>query len=291
MNSGRTVVVENGSRRSAAATVARGARQTLGAAVTVVGSVGCVAGRLLDRTGTGLDPAPGPPPRDPRKPLAPPAPMGLLDAVRPVVRAVCSRSRRSWTNEERAHLELRVLDPAELADLAARLEAALAALDAVHWVEVNGYLGRVVVAFDAEALTVADLVAVVETVEAAGGYAERPFPSEIGTHPGDVEPLLREAAKVGADIVSLAVAFPLRFLKPMTGPVRPLAAPAVAVINGVPTIPGAIEARFPSPVTHVTLAVVNTLVQGIGMGPLAPLTELAHPLQGLVELQAQAGAG
>src|SRR2546430_1951830 len=140
------------------------------------------ARRRRNAPGPEAPPDPRPTPPDPRKPLAPPAPMGLLDAVRPVVRAVCSRSRRSWTNEERAHLDLRVLAPAKLADPAARLEAALAALDAVHWVEVNGYLGRVVVAFDAEALTVADLVAVVETVEAAGGYAERPFPSEIGTH-------------------------------------------------------------------------------------------------------------
>src|SRR5207247_2003414 len=188
--------------------------------------------------------------------------MGILDVVRPVARAVCSRSRRSWTNEERAHLELRALEPGELAGFAGEVEAALSALDAVHWVEVNGYLGRAVVAFDAGAVTVADLVAALEAVETACGFAARPFPSQLETHPADVEPLLREAAKVGADVVSLAVAFPLRFLKPVTGGVRTLAAPAVAVINGVPRIRGAIEARVPSPVTDVSLAVVNTLVQG-----------------------------
>lgn len=211
--------------------------------------------------------------------------MGLLDAVRPVFRAVAGRSRRSWTNQERAHLELRALDPAEMASFADELEAALSSLHAVEWVDVNGYLGRVVVAFDAAEITVADLVIEVEAVEEQCGFADRPFPSELETHPADVEPLLREAAKVGADVVSLAVAFPLRFLKPVTGGVRALAAPAVAVVNGVPRIRGVIEARFPSPVTDVTLAVVNTLVQGIGMGPLAPMTELAHHLQILLELQ------
>ena len=55
MNSGRTIEVENGNRRSPAGVVIRGARQTLGGAVTVVGSVGCVAGRLLDGAGTVLD--------------------------------------------------------------------------------------------------------------------------------------------------------------------------------------------------------------------------------------------
>src|SRR5438309_10236846 len=59
MNSGRTVMVENGTRTSPVRTVARGARQTLGAAVTVVGSVGCVAGKLLDGTGMVLDTAAG----------------------------------------------------------------------------------------------------------------------------------------------------------------------------------------------------------------------------------------
>lgn len=55
MNSGRTADVEQGVRRSPAAAVARGARQTVGGAVTVVGSVGCVAGKLLDGTGTVVD--------------------------------------------------------------------------------------------------------------------------------------------------------------------------------------------------------------------------------------------
>jgi hypothetical protein len=55
MNSGRTVVVQNGNRRSPAGVVIRGARQTLGGAVTVVGSVGTVAGRLIDGAGTVLD--------------------------------------------------------------------------------------------------------------------------------------------------------------------------------------------------------------------------------------------
>ena len=52
MNSGRTISVEKGARRSPAETVTRGARQTLGGAVTVVGSVGCVAGKLVDGAGT-----------------------------------------------------------------------------------------------------------------------------------------------------------------------------------------------------------------------------------------------
>lgn len=55
MNSGRTITVDKGFQRSPAGVVARGARQTLGGAVTVVGSVGCVAGQLLDGAGTVLD--------------------------------------------------------------------------------------------------------------------------------------------------------------------------------------------------------------------------------------------
>ena len=55
MNSGRTIVVQNGNRRSPASVVIRGARQTLGGVVTVVGSVGTVAGRLIDGAGTVLD--------------------------------------------------------------------------------------------------------------------------------------------------------------------------------------------------------------------------------------------
>ncbi|HYH51807.1 MAG TPA: hypothetical protein VEG38_19865, partial [Acidimicrobiia bacterium] len=212
--------------------------------------------------------------------------MGLLNVFSPVVRAVCTRSRRAWNNTERAHLELRALSPDELAKLAGELEAELTAYPAVEWVEVNGYLGRIVIAYDAEQLDVSDLVAAVEAAEARCGISDRPFPSDLEPHPGDVEPLLREAAKVGADVVSLAVAFPLRFLVPMTTGIRTVAGSAMAVINGVPRIRGTIEHRFPNPVTDVSLAVVNTLVQGIGSGPLGPMTELTFHLTTLLELRA-----
>ncbi len=212
--------------------------------------------------------------------------MALFDSVTRVVRAVGVRSRRAWTNLERAHLELRALEPEELSRFAAEVEAALIALEAVQWVEVNGYLGRIVVAFDGDALAVSDLVAVVETVEAACGFEVRPFPAQLETHPGDIEPLLREAAKLGADAVSLAVAVPLRFLSPLTGGARTVAGSAMAVINGVPKVRGTIEERLPSPLTDVSLAVVNSLVQGIGSGPLAPMTELTHHLSVLLELRA-----
>lgn len=213
--------------------------------------------------------------------------MGLTDVLRPVARAVCSRSRRSWTNVERAHLELRALDPGELKDFAARLEVALTSLDAVQWVDVIADLHRMVVAFDADAVSLAEIVATVEAVERDCGFADRPFGSDGDAHPADIEPLLREAAKLGADVVSLAVAFPLRFIAPLTGGFRTVAGSAVAVINGVPKVRGAIETRLPSPVTDVTLTVVNTLVQGVGSGPLVPITELTHHLAMLLELRAQ----
>ena len=216
--------------------------------------------------------------------------MRLLELVRPVVRAVCRRSRRAWTNAERAHLELRCLEPHELTTFAAHVEAALVGLEAVQWVEINGHLGRIVVAFDSDALPLAELVQAVDAAEAALGLDDRPFPSEMETHPGDVEPLLREAAKIGADAVSLAVAFPLRFLVPITGGVRTVAGSAVAVINGVPRIRGAIERQFPGPMTDVSLAVVNTLVQGIGSGPLVPLTELTHHLTVFFEMRSYRNA-
>lgn len=215
--------------------------------------------------------------------------MGFVDRVRPVARAVSSRSRRSWTNTERAHLELRALDPGELADFTARLEPALASLDAVQWVDVIGDLNRIVVSFDSGALSLSEIVATVEAVERACGFAGRPFPGEAA-HPADVEPMLREAAKLGGDVVSLAVALPLRVLAPLTGGVRTVAGSAMAVISGVPKVRSVIETRLPGPVTDVTLAVVNTLVQGVGSGPLVPVTELTHHLSMLLELRAHRGA-
>ena len=207
--------------------------------------------------------------------------------LRPLAGAFSKRSRRVWTCEERAHLELRQLDPTELSAFAARMEEALGTHEAVHWVDVNADLGRVVVAFDQTALAVDELVAMVEDLEQERGLDQRPLCGSGFPYPGDVEPVLREAIKLGADAVSLALSFPLRMAIAIPPPVRAVAGSVAAVINGVPRVRGFIESRFDSPVTDVVLATLNTVVQGVGSGPLAPLTELTYHLTSFTELRAE----
>src|SRR5438093_6224704 len=128
--------------------------------------------------------------------------------------------------------------------------------------DVVAALGRVVVAFDANAVAVEDLIDTLEELEEAFGVDDRPFPGQGLPHPGDVESIFREAVKVGADALSLALSLPLKMVAPVPGTVRTVAGSFVAVVNGVPRVRSLIVSRFESPLTDVALATVNTLVQG-----------------------------
>ena len=210
--------------------------------------------------------------------------MGLFDVLRPIGRSLTGRTRRVWAGEQRAHLEFCALGAGELELFAERVEDVFSACDAVQWVEVNPDLGRVIVAFDRDALPLDDLVAMLEGVEDELALGGRQFHGVRSPHPADFEPVLREAIKLGADAVGLGLSLPFRLAAPIPAGVRTVGGTVAAVVNGVPRVRGLIESRFDSPLTDVALASVNVVVQGIGHGPLAPLTELAYHASSFSEL-------
>jgi len=213
--------------------------------------------------------------------------MGLLDFVRPAAAALTGSRRRVWAGSERAHLELRHLEPGEVDGFAVALEESLLRFDAVQWVEVYQQLARIVVAFDRQRLPVAELVAAVEAVEADLGLEDRPFPSPLLSHPADVEPLVREAAKLGADVIGLAIGVSWRIVLPAPGPVRAVAGSFSAVVNGVPRVRNFLCSRFDWPVTDVALTATTAVAQGLAAGPLGPLADLFHHLSNLGEKAAR----
>nr|BFE55527.1 hypothetical protein GCM10020063_000530 [Dactylosporangium thailandense] len=124
------------------------------------------------------------------------SPPGKGEATR-LVRAVpvpgrARRSRRVWTGNGRAHIEVRGVDRPADESVAQQLRARLERVRGVHWAD--------------------DLVDAVEDVEDAHDLRTEGFPVERPDHPGDIEPLLQQAIALGGDALGLLTDAALRAL-------------------------------------------------------------------------------
>lgn len=170
--------------------------------------------------------------------------------------------------------------------LARRVEAALAALEGVHWAEVNAVLGRVVVAFDDEALGVDDLVGVIEGVERAHEVHGEHF--EGPDNPGDIETLHHSLLALGATVAGFVPAVlgaPLRATRLPGG-----VAAIVSVLESQPRLRRSLEGRVGRPRADVGLALTLAAAQGLAVGPVGLLVDCAHHAGKVLELSARRAA-
>jgi cation-transporting ATPase I len=184
------------------------------------------------------------------------------------------RQRRRWVGHGRAHIEVRGAHLQERERFVAHVEGALAELEGVHWAEVNAVLGRVVVAFDDEQVDVGDLLEVIGGVEEAHGLDQERFPVDHPEHPADVEPLLRQALAIGADVAGLGLGLVGRALR--ANPVSAEMASLVSLVEATPGLRRRLESRFGHAVTDLGLGVGNAIAQGLAQGPFGLVVDITH---------------
>src|ERR1700733_2982579 len=97
------------------------------------------------------------------------------------------RHRRYWVGDGKAHIEVRAARRLGSERFARQLEGALARLQGVNWAHVNAVVGRVVVAFDGEAIDSSALLETIEAVEAAHDVDDVRFEFDRPDFPCDVE--------------------------------------------------------------------------------------------------------
>lgn len=194
------------------------------------------------------------------------------------------RRRRLWVNDGKAHIEVRGAHRPGREMLARHIEQALHAAEGVQWAQVNAITGRVVVAFDPDSSSVDDLVEVIEGVEEAHDVHEERFPHERPEHPGDIEPVRRQAIAVGADVVALGgSAFgQLLRLTPVPAEVGSL----VSLMENEPRVRQFLEQHLGMALTDLGLGVTSAFVQSLTQGPLTLLSDITHRANQLGELQA-----
>ncbi|MFN8041553.1 MAG: cation-translocating P-type ATPase [Acidimicrobiales bacterium] len=207
-----------------------------------------------------------------------PSPGVVLDPVRRVQGwlgdAAGRTSRRSVVVGDRAHVEVRGVDDPDRPEVAGAVKAALERLDAVDWAEVDAVLGRVVIAFDPDAVELDDLVSTVEDVEDAQEVAGERFPHDRPPHPADVEPIQRQVVAVGADVVAFGVA--------IAGQALHLAAiPAeipglISLADSQPRLRRQLEQRLGPPATDVLVSVTAAIAQALGQGPVGLAVDISQ---------------
>jgi cation-transporting ATPase I len=193
--------------------------------------------------------------------------------------------RRAWNGNGRAHVEVRGVHREGRHRLAEAVETELARLQGVNWAEVNAITGRVVVAFDGDAVDLDDLVEVVEAVEEAHDVHTERFPQDRPEHPADAEPLQRNLLALGADLVGLGVAAFGQILRatPFPGEI----AGVVSLADSQPRVRSLLDRTFGHPTTEATLALASAMAQALSGGPLGLVVDAAHRANLVGEVQAR----
>ncbi len=194
--------------------------------------------------------------------------------------------RRVWARRGHAHIEVRGIDEPGCEELCADVERRLSRLRGVRWAQVNAVLGRVVVVFDpASGPTVGDLVGVVEGVEQIHRRTEARFPADRPEHPGDIEPLRRNAIALGADSLALGASFFGRLLQLTPFPTE--VASVITFLDNEPRAKTALERRLGRGTAELGLALANAFAQAISQGPLGLTVDITHRVNVIAELQAR----
>ncbi len=184
------------------------------------------------------------------------------------------RHRRVWARDGRAHIEVRAARRPGLGAFTAEVERALRSLDSVSWAEVNAVTGRVVVVFDPDSTGVDDLVDVVEGVEEAHGLHAERFGHDRPEHPGDAEPIRRNAIALGADVLGLWVSVFGQVLGMSPVPVE--LASVVSLLESEPRIRRFLDAHLGPAASDLGLGLANALGQAVSQGPLGLVVDMAH---------------
>jgi cation-transporting P-type ATPase I len=200
--------------------------------------------------------------------------MVALAGLRAALASPGRHHRRVWVADDRAHIEVRGLFREEAPKVAKAVRERLTALDGVDWAEIDVALGRVVVAFDGEAIDVGDVIDVVEAVEQIHGAATHRFPLDEPEHPADPQLFRRHLVALCADAAGLGLGVFGRALRSTPLPVE-LASIASLIDNQV-RLRQLLESHLGNPITDLSLAVANAVGQGLTQGPIGLVIDMTH---------------
>ncbi|HEY7136515.1 MAG TPA: HAD-IC family P-type ATPase [Acidimicrobiia bacterium] len=193
--------------------------------------------------------------------------------------------RRVWARSGRAHIEVRGVHRPDVNELVEAVEQRLRALDGVQWAVVVGAIGRVVVAFDEDAVSVPEMVDTIEDVETLYELAREDVLTDGWDHPGDGQTLRWGVVELGADAAGMALGAVARIMRLPRLPIE--VAAAVPAFDNLPPVRLVLERRRDLEAGVVSAA---ALLQGLGQGPAGLVVDACHRVVLLREAGARRAA-
>ena len=219
--------------------------------------------------------------------------VSIVDAARGPTAALAHRleasvrrppARAVWSAGGRAQIQVRGLGGDGGTAVAARVEAALAAVEGVRWARVDAPTQRVVVRFDPALALLDDLVTAVDRADDAGGGPDLPPHG----HPGDAAAVRDEAWALAADLAGLSAAVVGRLVRLPALP-GSLAAAAV-LVDSQPRLRRVVEDGLGTPAADLALAAANAVALGLTQGAASLAVDVAQRAQAVAGARARRGA-
>jgi cation-transporting ATPase I len=197
------------------------------------------------------------------------------------------RARRSWVGRTRAHLELRDLSQTELTHFGERVQAAFAELVRVRGVELNAPLRRLIVSYDDDAYSLAELLAVIEQAERAAGVENARFRDELWEHPADAETIERLLAGLCADALGVATGLGLKFSPLPASRIAGTLGSLFSIAQSTSRLRKPLDERFGPQRADLILDMAAAAAHGAAQRPGSAFVELAHKFSRLGEAQSR----
>src|SRR5882724_11652375 len=213
--------------------------------------------------------------------------MSLAGAFFTVRKLLSPRARRSWVGRTRAHIELRDLSQSELLLFAERARPSLLELVRVTGVELNAPLHRLVVAFDDDAYTLSELLAVVEQAERAAGVENARFRDQMWEHPGDAETIERLLVGLCADAIGAATGLGLKFTLLPASRIGGTLGSLFSIAQSTSRLRKPLDERFGPQRADLMLDMAAAAANATAQRPGSVFVELAHKFSRLSEAQSR----
>jgi cation-transporting P-type ATPase I len=213
--------------------------------------------------------------------------MSVAGAFFTVRKLLSARARRSWVGRTRAHIELRDLSRSELTLFADCVKPAFAQLPRVQSVELNAALRRLIVAFDDDAYTLAELLDVVEQAERTAGVENARFKDEMWEHPADAENIERLLVGLCADALGAATALGLKFSPLPASRIAGTLGSLFSIAQSTQRLRKPLDERFGPQRSDLMLDLAAAAANATAQRPGSAFVELAHKASRLGEAQAR----
>lgn len=213
--------------------------------------------------------------------------MRIRRAFQALSKLASTRARHTRFGRTLAQIEIRELGAQELSAFAQAVRTGFSELERVRAVQVLPELRRVIVKYDDEAYTAAELMRVVEAAERSISVHLAPFSDDGWEHPADQETIERLLAGLAADTIGIAVGLGLRFSPIPASKLLGTLASVLTIAQTSPRARSIVDERLGTTRAELALGTFASLAHGFSQRPGSAWVDFVHKFSQLGPVRAR----